>query len=43
MPGHRRCDAGLIEIEAEDVTIGTGRGANVAMLAPIVHALKASR
>ncbi|MCC8984230.1 hypothetical protein [Bradyrhizobium acaciae] len=38
-----RCDAGGIEIEAEGVTIWVGRGADVAMIAAIVHALKASR
>ena len=32
-----------IEIEAEGVTIRVGRGADVAMIAAIVHALKASR
>ncbi|MGY2803891.1 IS66-like element accessory protein TnpA [Bradyrhizobium sp. USDA 4506] len=36
-------DVGGIEIEAEGVTIRVGRGANVAMIAAIVHALKASR
>ncbi|MCP3459262.1 transposase [Bradyrhizobium sp. CCGUVB23] len=39
----RPCDAGGIEIEAEGVTIRVGRGADVAMIAAIVHALKASR
>ena len=39
----RRCDARGIEIEAEGVTIRVGRGADVAMIAAIVHALKASR
>jgi transposase len=39
----RGCDAGGIEIEAEGVTIRVGRGADVAMIAAIVHALKASR
>ncbi|MCK1745495.1 transposase [Bradyrhizobium sp. 139] len=39
----RYCDAGGIEIEAEGVTIRVGRGADVAMIAAIVHALKASR
>jgi transposase len=34
---------GGIEIEAEGVTIRVGRGADVAMIAAIVHALKASR
>ena len=32
-----------IEIEAEGVTIRVGRGADVAMIAAIIHALKASR
>ncbi|SCB52871.1 transposase [Bradyrhizobium yuanmingense] len=41
--GARRCDAGCIEIEAEGVTIRVGRGADVAMIAAILHALKASR
>jgi transposase len=36
-------DVGGIEIEAEGVTIRAGRGADVAMIAAIVHALKASR
>lgn len=36
-------DIGGIEIEAEGVTIRVGRGADVAMIAAIVHALKASR
>jgi transposase len=36
-------DVGGIEIEAEGVTIRVGRGADVAMIAAIVHALKASR
>jgi transposase len=40
---YRRCDAEGIEIEAEGVTIRVGRGADVAMIAAIVHALKASR
>lgn len=39
----RRCDVGGIEIEAEGVTIRVGRGADVATIAAIVHALKASR
>ncbi|WP_244607791.1 hypothetical protein [Bradyrhizobium vignae] len=34
---------GPIEIEADGVTIRVGRGADVAMIAAIVHALKASR
>ncbi|WP_456791555.1 hypothetical protein [Bradyrhizobium sp. USDA 4506] len=41
--GARRCDAGGIEIEAEGVTIRVGRGADVTMIAAIVHALNASR
>lgn len=49
--GHRRKtashkakrDVGGIEIEAEGVTIQVGRGADVIMIAAIVHALKASR
>ncbi len=36
-------DVGVIEIEAEGVTIRAGRGADAAMIAGIVHALKASR
>jgi transposase len=36
-------DVGGIEIEAEGVTIRVGRGADVAMIAAIVHALKARR
>ena len=36
-------DAGIIEIEAEGVTIRAGRGADATMIAAIVHALKASR
>ena len=36
-------DVGGIEIEAEGVTIRVGRGADVAMIAAIFHALKASR
>jgi len=39
----RYCDAGGIEIEAEGVTIRVDRGADVAMIAAIVHALKAPR
>ena len=38
-----KLDVGGIEIEAEGVTIRVGRGADVAMIAAIVHALKASR
>jgi transposase len=36
-------NVGSIEIEAEGVTIRVGRGADVATIAAIVHALKASR
>lgn len=36
-------DVGGIEIEAEGVTIRVGQGVGVAMIAAIVHALKASR
>ncbi|WP_426528035.1 hypothetical protein [Bradyrhizobium sp. McL0615] len=36
-------DVGGIEIEAEGRSIRVGRGADVAMIAAIVHALKASR
>jgi len=36
-------DVGGIEIEAEGVTIRVGRGADVAMIAAIIRALKASR
>ena len=36
-------DLGGIEIEAEGVTIRAGRGADAAMIAAIVHALKAIR
>lgn len=36
-------DVGVIEIEAEGVTIRAGRGADAAMIAAIVHALKAIR
>lgn len=38
-----KSDVGGIEIEAEGVTIRVGRDADVAMIAAIVHALKASR
>lgn len=38
-----KLDAGIIEIEAEDVTIRPGCGADAAMNAAIVRALKASR
>ena len=41
---HRaRPEGGVIEIEAEGVTIRAGRGADAAMIAAIVHALKARR
>lgn len=36
-------DVGCVEIEAEGVPIQVGRGTDVAMIAAIVHALKASR
>ena len=36
-------DVGGIEIEAEGVTIRVGQGADVAMIAAIIRALKASR
>ena len=36
-------DLGSIEIEVDGVTIRAGRGADAAMIAAIVHALKASR
>lgn len=39
----RRCDVGGIEIKAEGATIRVSRGADVAMIAAIVRALKASR
>ncbi|WP_256809515.1 transposase [Bradyrhizobium sp. Bra64] len=39
----RRCDAGIIEIEVDGITIRAGRGADTAMIASIVQALKASR
>ena len=42
-PRKAKPDIGGIEIEAEGVTIRVGRGADVAMIAAIVHALKASR
>ncbi|KJC43590.1 transposase, partial [Bradyrhizobium sp. LTSP857] len=38
-----RCDAGIIEIEVDGITIRAGRGADTAMIASIVQALKASR
>jgi transposase len=39
----RRCDAGIIEIEVDGITIRAGRGADPTMIASIVQALKASR
>ena len=36
-------DVGGIEIEVEGITIRVGRGADAAMIAAIVHALKALR
>jgi len=39
----RRCDAGIIEIEVDGITIRAGRGADTTMVASIVQALKASR
>jgi transposase len=39
----RRCDAGIIEIEVDGITIRAGRGADTTMIASIVQALKASR
>jgi transposase len=39
----RTPDAGSVEIEAYGVTIRVGRGADAAMVAAIVHALKATR
>ena len=36
-------DVGGIEIEVKGVTIRVGRGADMAMIAAILHALKASR
>lgn len=41
--GKAKPDVGDIEIEAEGVTIRVGRGADVATIAAIVYALKASR
>ena len=38
-----RCDAGIIEIEVDGITIRAGRGADPTMIASIVQALKASR
>ena len=39
----RRCDAGIIEIEVDGITIRAGRGADATMIASIVQALKAIR
>ncbi|MFQ3459046.1 hypothetical protein PMN64_37830 [Bradyrhizobium sp. UFLA01-814] len=39
----RRCDAGIIEIEVDGITIRAGRGADPTMIASIVQALKANR
>lgn len=36
-------DSGIIEIEVDGITIRAGRGADTAMIASIVQALKASR
>ena len=39
----RKADSGIIEIEVDGVMIRAGRGADTAMIASIVQALKASR
>ncbi|MGY4503265.1 hypothetical protein ACVWYH_007222 [Bradyrhizobium sp. GM24.11] len=39
----RRCDAGIIEIEVEGITIRAGRGADATTIASIVQAPKANR
>jgi transposase len=39
----RKADSGLIEIEVDGITIRAGRGADAALIASIVQALKASR
>ena len=39
----RKADSGIIEIEVDGVMIRAGRGADKAMIASIVQALKASR
>jgi transposase len=39
----RKADSGIIEIEVDGITIRAGRGADTAMIASIVQALKASR
>lgn len=36
-------DLGGIEIEVDGITIRAGRGADAAMIAAVVHALKAAR
>ncbi|WP_338156376.1 transposase [Bradyrhizobium elkanii] len=41
--GACHCDAGIIEIEVEGITIRAGRGADTTMIASIVQALKTSR
>lgn len=38
-----KADSGIIEIEVDGITIRAGRGADTAMIASIVQALKASR
>ena len=39
----RKAVSGIIEIEVDGITIRAGRGADTAMIASIVQALKASR
>jgi len=39
----RRCDAGIIEVEVDGITIRAGRGADATMIASIVQALRARR
>ncbi|WGS19219.1 MULTISPECIES: hypothetical protein [unclassified Bradyrhizobium] len=39
----RKADSGIIEIEVDGITIRAGPGADTAMIASIVQALKASR
>jgi transposase len=39
----RKADSGIIEIEVDGITIRAGRGADMATIASIVQALKASR
>jgi transposase len=45
LAGHRerKADSGIIEIEIDGITIRAGRGADTAMIASIVQALKANR